>query len=65
MNLLYQAIALMLWIIFISWITQDADAKRYRYHRKHYKTIEKITTAAVVTKIASKAIKQPHEKTND
>ena len=65
MNLLYQTIALILWVLFVSWITTDADAKRYKYHRKQNKIIERATTALVVAKIGTKAIKQSHDQTND
>lgn len=68
MDLIYQAIALILWILFISWITDDSDAKRYKHIRtysRREKTISNIATGVALAKGFSKSSGQKQIKSND
>lgn len=68
MNLLYQTIALILWILFVSYITQDADAKRYKYKRtysRREKIISNTATGIALIKGFSKSSGQKQIKNND
>lgn len=65
MNLMYQFIALVIWLAFVCWLTGEVDAKRYKYNRKDYKISRKITTSIVIGKITSKGLSHNNLQTND
>lgn len=60
MNLMYQTIALILWVLFISWLIDDAEAKRYKHKRRNTKSekaISNFVTGLAVGGVIAKPIK--------